>query len=64
MLQKINKEYILRIKDSGVGFKNISTTSSLGFTLIKAIATKQFNGEVEIISNKGVEVIVRWKGKS
>ena len=45
-----NKEYILNIKDSGVGFKNNKEHSSLGMKLIQTLAKEQLYGTFNLES--------------
>lgn len=49
-------EYILTVRDDGIGFDpsfNINTSDSLGITLIRTLALKQLNGTIDLNTGEG-----------
>lgn len=61
--KKDTYEYILQIKDNGIGLKedfNINESNSLGLNLIKSISTTQLNGSFKIIREEGTHIIVKF----
>lgn len=54
-------EYIYMIvKDDGDGFKK-DKMSSLGFNIIETLATKQLHGDIDIYSDVGTMVTIKWR---
>ncbi len=56
-----NKEYKLIYSDNGKGYNPNIKKSSLGLTLIETLAKKQLKAEMNISTNEGVKVKLRWK---
>ncbi|WP_141048098.1 7TM diverse intracellular signaling domain-containing protein [Aliarcobacter cryaerophilus] len=56
-----NKEYKLIYSDNGKGYNPNLKKSSLGLTLIETLAKKQLKAEINISTNEGVKVKLRWK---
>ncbi|WP_148571824.1 7TM diverse intracellular signaling domain-containing protein [Aliarcobacter cryaerophilus] len=56
-----NKEYKLVYSDNGKGYNPNIKKSSLGLTLIETLAKKQLKAEMNISTNEGVKVKLRWK---
>jgi len=50
----------LVVKDDGIGYEKQQKPNSLGLILIDTLTKKQLNGEVNIKSDDGVEVIISW----
>jgi len=57
-------EYVLIVRDDGIGFDpsfSISTSDSLGITLIRTLALKQLNGSIDLkTSEEGTEWRIRY----
>lgn len=47
--------------DNGKGYNPNIKKSSLGLTLIETLAKKQLKAEMNISTNEGVKVKLRWK---
>jgi two-component sensor histidine kinase len=60
-LKKENSYYILSVSDDGIGYDTAKRSSSLGLTLVNALAKKQLKGDIKISSSNGVKTIVSWK---
>ena len=60
VLKKEEDRYIFIIKDNGSGFTNIKP-NSFGLSFIKYVAKEQFKGNINILSNNGVEIKIDWK---
>lgn len=59
-----DKDIILSIKDNGIGMYNIEEIKSgntLGMQLIYLLTESQLNGSIEVKSNEGLEIIIRFK---
>lgn len=56
-----NKEYKLVYSDNGKGYNPNIKKSSLGLTLTETLAKKQLKAEMNISTNQGVKVKLRWK---
>ena len=62
-LKKSDSEYILEIKDNGIGLKkdfHFEELDSLGLNLVKSIANTQLNGSLEIKQTTGTHLIIRF----
>jgi two-component sensor histidine kinase len=62
-MTKTGSQYILTVRDNGVGFKKRSsymTGSSLGLKLVNIWATHQLGGTMEINDNSGVEFVISF----
>jgi two-component sensor histidine kinase len=61
-LEKRGKNYILEVKDDGVGYTQSNrATHSLGLTLVRTLAVEQLEGKISIDSKNGVDVVIKWK---
>ncbi len=60
-LKKEDSFYILFVGDDGIGYDSSKKVSSLGITLVNALAKKQLKGDIKVSSKDGVKVAVRWK---
>jgi two-component sensor histidine kinase len=62
-LKKADSEYILEIKDNGIGLKkdfHLEKLNSLGLNLVKSITVTQLNGSLEIKQTTGTYLIIRF----
>jgi two-component sensor histidine kinase len=59
-LIKENGFFVLEVKDNGSGFKD-EEKDSLGLTIVKTLAQKQLFGDIEIDSQSGTKVTIRWE---
>ena len=60
-LKKENDYYILSVGDDGIGYDTVKRSSSLGMTLVNALAKKQLKGDIKISSSNGIKTTVSWK---
>lgn len=61
-LSKENGEYLLEVKDNGIGFNNdVSKGDSLGLVLVNSLASEQLNGSIDFNSQDGVLVKIKWR---
>ncbi|WP_368028666.1 histidine kinase dimerization/phosphoacceptor domain -containing protein [Arcobacter sp. s6] len=61
--KKSNSEYILEIKDNGIGLKKdfkIEELTSLGLSLVNSIANTQLYGNLEIKKEIGTHLIIKF----
>lgn len=61
--KKTTLEYILEIKDNGIGLEKdfqIEKLTSLGLNLVNSIANTQLNGKLEIKQKVGTHLIIRF----
>lgn len=61
--KKSNSEYILEIKDNGIGLKKdfkIEELTSLGLSLVNSIANTQLHGNLEIKKEIGTHLIIKF----
>ncbi len=56
--------YTLMLSDDGIGYDQEQIQNSLGLTLVKTLATSQLKGDIEILSQNGVNVKIQWPRKS
>ncbi|WP_373069996.1 7TM diverse intracellular signaling domain-containing protein [Sulfurimonas sp.] len=59
-LTKEDSFFILKVADNGSGFK-YEQKDSLGLTIVKTLAEKQLFGTMNINSDNGTEVIIKWE---
>ncbi|CAM3944783.1 histidine kinase dimerization/phosphoacceptor domain -containing protein [Arcobacter cloacae] len=62
-LQKNENEYLLEIKDNGIGLNEnfeLENLNSLGLNLVNSITTIQLNGSFEIKNDRGTHLIIRF----
>ena len=59
-LHKEDELIKLIVKDDGIGYEKQQKPNSLGLILIDTLTKKQLNGEVNIKSDDGVEVVISW----
>ena len=60
-LEKIDDSYLLNINDNGVGYDQDKQTSTLGLILVNTLSQEQLDGKIDIDSNNGVKVQIKWK---
>jgi len=60
-LTQENNLYTLIVSDNGVGYEQNKITTSLGYTLINSLVKDQLKGSIDIKSNNGVTVIIKWR---
>lgn len=55
--------YMLSVKDDGIGYDTTNTKVNLGSTLVDILATKQLKGKIQKNTTKGVKVVITWSDK-
>lgn len=55
---------ILSVSDDGIGFDEKEPSSSLGLVLVNSLAKSKLGGSVDIVSNHGVTVTIKWEDKN
>jgi len=59
-LEKVENNYILTVKDNGIGYDKSISTNSLGLILVDTLATQQLKGNIVIDSTNGTTVTIKW----
>jgi len=62
-LTKTNNICILSLEDNGSGFKK-DQKDSLGLTIVKTLVEKQLYGTMDINSNNGTKITIKWEDKN
>ena len=60
LIQK-DTEYILTVKDNGVGGELIGSDKSLGMLLVKTLVTQQLRGSINTINDSGITHTIRFE---
>lgn len=56
-----NKDYYLFYSDNGEGYNQENKKESLGLVLIETLAKKQLRASLDITSNNGLKVEIKWQ---
>lgn len=59
-LTKEQETYCLQISDNGIGYENKNEASSLGLVLVNTLAKKQLQGSIDMETDNGVSVTIKW----
>ena len=60
-LKKEHNNYVLYIRDDGIGYDSDAKITSLGLNLVNALAKRQLKGDIKVSSSDGVKVTIIWK---
>lgn len=53
--------YLLSVSDDGIGYSEDISSNSLGLLLVNSLVKSKLKGNINIDSNNGVEVIIKWE---
>jgi two-component sensor histidine kinase len=62
-MDKHNGEYIMSIRDNGIGFDNTKEFHTLGLSILESLAIIQLRGELNIKSIGGTDITIKWREK-
>ena len=60
-LSKEDKNYILSVRDDGIGFDGSKSSNSLGLILVNSLVRSKLRGTIDISSDNGTQVFIRWE---
>lgn len=62
-LAKEDDHNLMSVSDDGIGYDNTLPSNSLGLILVKSLVRSKLDGKIEIDSNDGVSITIRWEDK-
>ena len=60
-LSKNKSQYVLSVRDDGIGYEKSTFSSSLGLILVDSLVKSKLSGKIDTYSKNGVKVIISWK---